>query len=54
VYLFQFNYVTKLCLIMSKLDILFVSHLTDILHLLIYFGYPLSFVLSMDTLDLLN
>jgi hypothetical protein len=26
----------------------------DTLHLLIYFGYPLSFVLSMDSLDLLN
>jgi hypothetical protein len=29
-------------------------HLTDTLHLLIYFGYPLSFVQSIDTLDLLN
>jgi hypothetical protein len=31
-----------------------VFQLTDTLHLLIYFGYPLSFVQSMDTLDLLN
>ena len=29
-------------------------HLTNTLHLLIYFGYLLSFVQSMDTLDLLN
>ena len=26
----------------------------DTLHLLIYCGYPLSFVLGMDSLDLLN
>jgi hypothetical protein len=31
-----------------------VFHPTDTLHLLVYFGYPLSFVQSMDTLDLLN
>jgi hypothetical protein len=31
-----------------------VFHPTDTLHLLIYFGCPLSFVQSMDTLDLLN
>jgi hypothetical protein len=29
-------------------------HPTDTLHLLVYFGYPLSFVQSVDTLDLLN
>jgi hypothetical protein len=31
-----------------------VFNLTDTLHLLIYFGYPLSFVQNIDTLDLLN
>jgi hypothetical protein len=34
--------------------IFFVFCLMDTFHLLIYFGYPLSFVLSIDTLDLLN
>ena len=34
--------------------IFILFHLTDTLHLLVYFGYPLSFVQNMDTLDLLN
>jgi hypothetical protein len=34
--------------------IFIVFYLTDIFYLLIYFGYPLSFVHNMDTLDFLN
>jgi hypothetical protein len=30
-----------------------VFHPTDILHLLIEIGYPLSFIIQMDKLDLL-
>jgi hypothetical protein len=34
--------------------IFIVFHPNDTFQLLVYFGYPLSFVQSMDTLNLLN
>jgi hypothetical protein len=34
--------------------IFIVFHLTDAFHILVYFGYQLSFVQSMNILDFLN
>jgi hypothetical protein len=44
----------KIVIDCAQVWIFIVFHLTDTLHLFVYFGYPLSFVQSIDILDLLN